>query len=60
MMNMLKIGKKYKFQFTHKKNIHGIVCEVNNERKWFAIYDIAANQYENIPYFRLKSFEIIN
>jgi hypothetical protein len=57
MINKLKIGKQYHFQFTHKKNVYGIVCEVNEERKWFAIYDIKEKQYENIPYFRLKSFE---
>lgn len=57
MIENLKIGKQYKFQFTHKKNIVGIVCEVIPERKWFAIYDINTKQYEGIPTFRLKSFE---
>lgn len=58
-MNTLKSGKKYKFQFTHKKNVHGIVCEVDIERKWFAIYDMNTKQYEGIPAFRLQSFELI-
>ena len=28
MLETLRVGKEYKFQFTHRKNVHGIVCDV--------------------------------
>ncbi len=57
MLETLRVGKEYKFQFTHRKNVHGIVCDVDNRLKQFVVYDMLTKQYENIPAFRLKSFE---
>jgi hypothetical protein len=57
MLETLRVGKEYKFQFTHRKNVHGIVCDVDKGLKQFVVYDTLTKEYENIPEFRLKSFE---
>jgi len=57
MLETLRVGKEYKFQFTHRKNVYGIVCDVDKGLKQFVVYDTLTKEYENIPEFRLKSFE---
>jgi len=48
-IDFLRYGKSYVFNFTHKKNIHGIVCEVNVDKNFFVIYDLTTKGYESIP-----------
>ena len=48
-IDLLRYGKSYVFNFTHKKNIHGIVCEVNVDKNYFVIYDLTTKGYESIP-----------
>lgn len=55
-INFLRTGKHYTFNFTHKKNVHGIVCEVNLDKNFFVIYDVDSNSYESIPQRRFINF----
>lgn len=48
-IEILQYGKQYIFNFTHKKNIHGIVCDVDVDRKSFVVYDVNTKGYESIP-----------
>lgn len=57
--NMLSVGKQYVFTFSHKRNVHGIVCEIDKTRKWFAIYDVNTRTYEGIVADRVRSCELI-
>lgn len=51
-IDFLSYGKHYVFNFTHKKNIRGIVCEVNVDKNYFVIYDLTSKGYESIPQHR--------
>jgi hypothetical protein len=51
-IDSLRRGERYVFNFTHKKNIHGIVCDVNLDRNYFVVYDMASKGYESIPQHR--------
>lgn len=57
--NMLVVGKQYMFSFSHKRNVHGIVCEIDKSRKWFAIYDLRTGSYEGIVADRVRSCELV-
>lgn len=56
-MHLLRRGKHYVFNFTHKKNVHGIVCEINLDREFFVVYDVNTKDYESIPQRRFINFE---
>ena len=54
-IDFLRYGKRYIFNFTHKKNVVGIVCDVNLDRNYFVIYDIKSKDYESIPQRRFMN-----
>jgi hypothetical protein len=54
----LRVGSKYHFDFTHKKSVYGIVCEVDLQRQRFVVYDVATKEYEGIPQHRFLSAEL--
>lgn len=56
---LLTVGKQYMFSFSHKKNVRGIVCEVDKTRSWFAIYDMSTGEYEGILSSRLRNCVLI-
>lgn len=56
-IDYLRRGKHYTFNFSHKKNVHGIVCEINLERNFFVIYDVETKEYESIPQHRFINFD---
>ena len=57
-IDKLKLGKQYRFTFTHKKNIRGLVCEIDVKRNRFVIYDLISKEYEAIPDHRFVNAEI--
>jgi hypothetical protein len=57
--NMLTVGKQYMFTFSHKRDVRGIVCEIDKTRKWFAIYDVSTGIYEGILADRVRSCELV-
>ena len=58
-LESLKTGRQYRFNFTHKRGVKGIVCEVDYQRKRFVIYNYATAEYEGIVSERLVSAEAI-
>lgn len=58
-LESLKTGQQYRFNFTHKRGVRGMVCEVDCERKRFVIYNYATAEYEGIVGERLLSAETI-
>jgi hypothetical protein len=53
----LKVGVQYHFDFTHKKSIHGLVCEVDQKRERIVVYNMNSKEYEGIPVHRFLSAE---
>ena len=51
-ISSLRYGKRYHFTFTHKANVHGIVCDVDTEKNTFVVYDVKTKGYEMIPKHR--------
>jgi len=60
MFDTLFVGKRYKFNFTHRKGCVGVVCDVDKSKQTFVVYDVATAGYELIPHHRLLSCEGIN
>lgn len=60
LFDTLFVGKRYKFDFSHRKGRVGVVCDVDKSKRTFVVYDIATNGYELIPHHRLLSCEGIN
>ena len=58
-LDSLRYGKHYVFNFTHKKNIRGIVFDVNLDRKSFVIYDMDSQDYESIPLHRFINANLV-
>lgn len=58
-MNDLRVGKRYSFQFTHKRNLEAIVCEVDLDNKRFVIYNSITKEYEGIPSHRFINAEVL-
>jgi hypothetical protein len=54
-VSSLRCGKQYQFMFTHKVNVRGIVCDIDNKNNTFVVYDINTKGYENIPQHRFIS-----
>jgi len=55
----LKTGLPYCFNFTHKRGVTGIVCEIDNQRKRIVIYNYATSEYEGIVSERFLSAKAI-
>jgi hypothetical protein len=55
----LRRGKCYEFTFTHKANVHGIVCDVDNEKNTFVVYDLKTKGYEIIPQHRFMNASLV-
>jgi len=58
-LESLKTGRQYRFNFTHKRGVKGIVCEVDYHRKRIVIYNYATAEYEGIVSERFVSAEAI-
>jgi len=49
MFDTLFVGKRYKFNFTHRRGCVGVVCDVDKSKQTFVVYDVATAGYELIP-----------
>jgi hypothetical protein len=58
-IDVLRRGKCYIFNFTHKKNVSGIVCEINLDKNFFVVYDLNTKGYESIPCRRFINANLI-